>query len=211
MKVIFWDWNGTIADDASLTCDVFNDLIERRGCSRITLERYREIYRHPVKHMYEDVGVDLTRHAFEGVANEWHQEYLSRLPAVALHHDAIPAFAALHQRGCRQMVLSALPQRLLDQSIKNHDVAHFFEKVVGLSDNLGHGKVGEARKLVEFLGVAGSDITVIGDSSHDAEVAREISANCFLVARGAESRARLEAHGYPVLDAFEQLLPQARS
>lgn len=209
MKVIFWDWNGTIANDASLTCDVFNDLIERLGCSRVTLERYREIYRHPLQRMYEDVGVDFTRHPFELIANEWHQEYCSRLPSVGLHHDALPAFEALSQRGSRQMVLSALPQRLLDQSIQNHKIAHFFEKVVGLSDDLGHGKVGEAIKLVEFLGIRGSDITVIGDSSHDAEVAREISANCFLVARGAESRSRLEAHGYPVFETFNQFLALA--
>lgn len=206
MKVVLWDWNGTIIDDASILCEVFNAVIEPRGCQPISLERYREIYRHPIKEMYRDAGFDFDRYSFEEVSHEWHDRYLQVLPEVALHHDTMLALESLQKRGSRQMVLSALPQTLLNESIKTRGVDHFFERVHGLSNNAGHGKIDEAISLVETLAVPGRDITVIGDSSHDAEVAREISAQCVLVARGAESRARLEVHGFPVVDSFEGII-----
>jgi phosphoglycolate phosphatase len=49
-------------------------------------------------------------------------------------------------------------------------------------------------------------VTVIGDSSHDAEVARALGAKCILVARGLESASRLQKNGVPVIDSFENLL-----
>ncbi len=206
MKVVFWDWNGTLVNDATVLCDVFNALIEARGYSPVSLERYREIYRHPVQHMYEDAGVDLSKHDFPELARAWHQEYTSRVGTISLHHDALTALNTLKRRGSRQMVLSALPQSILAESVRQHGVGHFFEYVRGISHFLGDSKVAEGLDLVKTLGVTGAEVTIIGDSSHDAEVARELSARCVLVARGGESRARLEVHGFPVVDSFQSII-----
>lgn len=206
MKVVFWDWNGTLVNDAAVLCDVFNALIEARGYAPISMDRYREIYRHPVQGMYEDAGVDLSKHDFAEIAHSWHEEYTARVGTISLHHDALTALNALKTRGSRQMVLSALPQSILVESVKQHGVGHFFEHVRGLAHLRGDSKVAEAVNLVGSLGIAGSEITIIGDSSHDAEVARELSAQCFLVARGAESRAKLALHGFPVVDSFHTII-----
>ena len=206
MRVVFWDWNGTLVNDAPVLCDVFNVLIESRGYAPVSLERYREIYRHPVQQMYEDAGVDLSKHDFSDLAREWHEEYTSRVETISLHHDTVAALTALKTRGSRQMVLSALPQSILIESVQQHGVRHFFEHVRGISNFLGDSKVAEGIDLARTLGVPGSEITIVGDSSHDAEVARELSAQCVLVARGGESRARLEEQGFPVVDSFQSLI-----
>jgi phosphoglycolate phosphatase len=86
-----------------------------------------------------------------------------------------------------------------------HQIDHFFEQVVGISDKLAEGKVAEGLALKAKLGVSGSDITIIGDSSHDAEVARALDSRCILVARGSESRARLTQAGFPVVDSLEMV------
>jgi phosphoglycolate phosphatase len=104
------------------------------------------------------------------------------------------------------MVVSALPHDFLGVQVRRFGVEHFFEHVSGIPDQLAHSKVEQAVELAGRLRALGDDITVIGDSSHDAEVARELAAQCILVARGAESRSRLEAHGYPVFDDFSQLI-----
>jgi phosphoglycolate phosphatase len=206
MKIVFWDWNGTLVNDAPVLCDVFNAVVEPRGGSPLSLDQYREVYRHPIRSMYEMVGFDFDRHSFEEVAHLWHQEYQARVPTIQLHHDSLAALESLKRRGSRQFVLSALPHDLLVQSVASFALGHFFEEVCGISNSLGISKVEEGRTLVERLQIPGSDITIIGDSSHDAEVAREIAANCILVARGGESRTRLEASGFPVVDSFASLV-----
>lgn len=206
MKVVLWDWNGTLLNDAPILWGIFNELMLTYGHDTVTFERYQEIYRHPVQAMYEDVGFDLARHSFDEVALKWHDLYRVRMSSVSLHDDVVPTLTNLSQRGSRQMVLSALPETLLRDVVRMHAVDHFFEEVRGLSDHYAKGKVDVGKVLVERLGVVGSEITVIGDSSHDAEVADALGARCLLVCRGAESKRRLEAHGVPVLDSFEAIL-----
>ncbi len=206
MKLVLWDWNGTLLNDAPILWGIFNELMHTYGYDTVTFERYQEIYRHPVQEMYEEVGFDLERYSFDEVALKWHDLYRLRMSSVSLHDDVPRALTTLSQRGSRQMVLSALPEVLLRDVVRVHGIDHFFEQVRGLSDHHARGKVDVGKVLVESLDVDGSEITVIGDSSHDAEVARQIGSRCLLVCRGAESKQRLEAHGFPVLESLEAIL-----
>ena len=206
MKVVFWDWNGTLVNDASVLCDSFNRVLQKRGIQTVSLDRYREISQHPVQLMYEEMGLDFARHSFQEIAEEWHRHYCDRALDIQLHHDSLNTLQALQLRGARQMVLSALPKDVLTQSVRSYSVENFFEHVVGIHRNRADTKVAEGVSLLRRLGVKGTDVTIIGDSSHDVEVARELKAHCILVARGAESRSRLEAHGFPVLDSFSAII-----
>jgi phosphoglycolate phosphatase len=206
MKVVFWDWNGTLVNDAPVLCEVFNVLVSARGYSPVTLEEYRELYRHPVREMYERIGFDFEKHPFEKVAREWNEVYRQRVSSIQLHGDSISTLEALRKRGSRQAVLSALPHEVLLESVATQGVGHFFDQVAGIAHDRGDSKVQEGIELANLMGAKGEDITIVGDSSHDAEVARELSARCILVARGGESRRRLESNGFPVVDSFEGLL-----
>jgi phosphoglycolate phosphatase len=206
MKVVFWDWNGTLVNDAPVLCEVFNVLVTARGHSPVTLDEYRELYRHPVREMYERIGFNFEKHPFEVVAREWHEAYRQRVPSIQLHSDALPTLEALRVRGSRQAVLSALPHQLLVESVENHGVKRFFDQVAGIAREKADSKIQEGVQLAKVMGVGGDEITIIGDSSHDAEVARELSARCILVARGGESRSRLESNGFPVVDSFASFL-----
>ena len=206
MNVVFWDWNGTLVNDALVLCDVFNVLVTARGFAPVTLDEYRELYRHPVREMYEEIGFDFGKHPFEVVAREWNAEYCRRVASIQLHEDSRTALEALQNRGSRQAVLSALPHHVLVESVATHGVGHFFDHVVGIARDRGDSKVREGVQLAELMGARGRDITIVGDSSHDAEVARELSAHCILVARGGESRSRLETNGFPVVDSFASLI-----
>lgn len=210
MRYIFWDWNGTLVNDAHALCEAFNQLISQRGIRPVSLERYRDIYQHPIKKMYSEVGVDLAAHPFEAMADLWHQLYQDAVAGSALHHDVLSTISALSERGSSHNVVSALPHEVLITQVERFGVRHLFDNVHGISDAFAESKIAQAVQLAERLAARGGEITVVGDSSHDAEVARELSANCVLVARGAESRARLERNGYPVVDDFSFLMALER-
>jgi phosphoglycolate phosphatase len=158
--------------------------------------------------MYEAVGIDFSLHSYDEMAHEWHAVYQNYRPSITLHHDSLTALETFRRRGARQMILSALPQEHLHSSAHQFGVADYFERIVGVSDNRGQGKRAEGAWLLQETGAPASDVTIIGDSSHDAEIARELRLNCILVARGAESRSRLETHGYPVHESLDALLSQ---
>jgi phosphoglycolate phosphatase len=49
-------------------------------------------------------------------------------------------------------------------------------------------------------------ILYVGDTTHDAENAKVLEADCLLFAGGHHSRSRLEACGYPVIGRIEEIV-----
>ena len=43
-KLIIWDWNGTLIDDAWLCVEILNNILEKRGLNAITIDEYRESF-----------------------------------------------------------------------------------------------------------------------------------------------------------------------
>ena len=208
MKVILWDWNGTLLNDTPVTADIFNMLRIECGYAPISVEQYRDLYRHPIREMYEDAGMDLSRHSFEWLAARWSDIYRTYHSPATLHDDALSVLQAFQERGTRQAILSALPHHILQQSVKAHEINHFFETIHGATDALGHSKIEMGKEVAQNLGLAGKEITIIGDSTHDAEVAQELGAHCFLVPRGAESESRLRRAGFPMCENLLEVYKQ---
>ena len=50
---VFWDWNGTLFDDAYATCESVNTMLKKRGISPISLESYRELIEVPIINFYK--------------------------------------------------------------------------------------------------------------------------------------------------------------
>jgi phosphoglycolate phosphatase len=87
MKVLIWDWNGTLLNDATIAWGAFNDLLVSYGHQQISFAHYQEIYGHPASRMYEAVGVDLGQHDFDRISADYHDFYRARSGEALLHHD----------------------------------------------------------------------------------------------------------------------------
>ena len=61
-------------------------------------------------------------------------------------------------------------------------------------------------QLLELLPHDASEVLLIGDTLHDAEVADAIGVDCVLVAHGYQSRQRLVQSGRPVIDSLSELM-----
>ena len=208
MKMIFWDWNGTLINDTPVNVDIFNRVREHYGHAPVSVERYREIYQHPIRGMYEQSGFDFAKDSYEDIAERWIQIYHTYPNPPKLHDDTVPVLEAFQEKGARQAILSALPHAALEKAVAHHGIDHFFEAVRGAVDVFGHGKVFEGVQLARHVELAGADITIVGDSTHDAEVAQELGARCYLVSLGAESERRLLETGFPVCGSLSDVYRQ---
>lgn len=203
---IIWDWNGTLLNDAQYSWRVFNTIASRRGLPEVSFTRYQELYMHPVERMYENAGFDFSIEPFSVVTQEWHDLYIEHANSLALFHKAEEAISYAKELNISQHIVSALPHSVLEVSVKKQEIYHHFATVCGLDDLHGRSKVENAIELTSSLGAPPSSILVIGDSSHDAEVARAVGAHCVLVTSGYEDSARLARNGYPLATgAFEAL------
>ena len=204
-RFVIWDWNGTLINDAHDSVDVVNRLLRKRALPDVTLEQYRELYTHPVKRIYEQLGFDLDDESWARLCDEWFEDYVSNVAVLKLHSDSLSILQAFKGFGCVQAVLSALPHELLLKSIDQHGLSPFFHTVSGLNDRLGISKVGNGNWVMERIHAVPATSVMIGDSSHDFEVAQHLGIDCLLVARGLESRRRLELNACPVFEDFAGL------
>ena len=111
---------------------------------------------------------------------------------------------ATFHAGLRQVVLSATRRDMLEDQIRRFPIRHFFYDVLGLDDIYAGSKEEIGRAYLHGCGIPAEATVMLGDTLHDAEVARAIDAHCILIARGHQSRDMLETSGYPVVDTLEQ-------
>ncbi len=200
-RVVFWDWNGTLLNDAQYAMQVRNRVFPRFGLPQIAnIEAYHEQFTFPVKLYYERAGV--TEDMFSAVANAWMDEYMAGCGAVPLFADALDALDAFQAGGYKQVVLSASKREHLCAQLENAGILHRFDDVLGLSHIYATDKTEIARDWLSRNGCLPAHCLLLGDTVHDALVAQALQMDCALIARGHMSRQTLQKTGCPVFDTL---------
>lgn len=201
IRQVLWDWNGTLLDDLTYAIGVRNRTFPAFGLPRIgSVAEYHRQFTFPVRRYYERAGV--TDETFVAVAHAWMAEYVRGFEAVPLHGDAVETLARFAAAGVRQAVLSATRRDMLESQIARFPIRAYFTDVLGLSDIYARSKEAVGLDYLARCGVPAASTLMIGDTLHDAEVARAMGTGCVLVARGHQSRETLLTAGVPVMDTL---------
>ena len=201
IRQVLWDWNGTLLDDLTYAIGVRNRTFPAFGLPRIgSVAEYRRQFTFPVRRYYERAGV--TDETFVAVAHAWMAEYVRGFDTVPLHGDAVETLARFAAAGVRQAVLSATRRDMLESQIARFPIRAYFTDVLGLSDIYARSKEAVGLDYLARCGVPAASTLMIGDTLHDAEVARAMGTGCVLVARGHQSRETLLTAGVPVMDTL---------
>ncbi len=201
IRQVLWDWNGTLLDDLAYAIGVRNRTFPAFGLPRIgSVAEYHRQFTFPVRRYYERAGV--TDETFVAVAHAWMAEYVRGFDAVPLHGDAVETLARFAAAGVRQAVLSATRRDMLESQIARFPIRACFTDVLGLSDIYARSKEAVGLDYLARCGVPAASTLMIGDTLHDAEVARAMGTGCVLVARGHQSRETLLTAGVPVMDTL---------
>jgi len=196
---IIWDWNGTLLDDAEICLEAINKMLQARNLPLLGLDKYREVFTFPVIDYYKEVGFNFTIEEWEPVAMEFIHLYLNALPGCDLTPFAAETLESFKQKGYRQAIISAMEHDALLKSVSELGIQSYFDYIGGIGDHYGGGKIDNARNYFNKAGLNPDQITLIGDTLHDSEVAAELQCKCILVATGHQSFVRLNKSGLPVI------------
>lgn len=206
IKHVIWDWNGTLLDDAWLCVDVMNEVLARRALPKLTLERYGEVFRFPVRDYYAELGFDFEREPFEVIGTEFIEGYSAREAACDLRPEARNVLEGIAGAGLTQSVLSASQLSRLQHQAQRLDVHASFNAIVGLDDHYAASKVEVGRRWLEASGVDPEKTVLVGDTDHDVEVAQHLGVRCLLVPSGHQAPERLRASGAEVANDLGRVL-----
>ena len=201
---VLFDWNGTLQDDLHAAVAGTNALLADQGRPPIDEARYRAVFSFPARGCYEALGIDVAHHDWSALCDRFFAVFSSD-PSVRLFPGAAAALRTLRGAGISLSIVSSSEGRELERALRRHGVRDLFEAVSGHSDAAAGSKIGRAEALFSALALPPAAVCMVGDTSHDWEVARALGCACVLVASGYESRSRLERRGVPVLESVADL------
>lgn len=204
---IIWDWNGTLLNDVELCANVMNLLLTQESLPNISIQKYKEIFTFPVVEYYRIAGHTFEKKSFEVLGRQFMEEYEIRKNKCDLYLGVREILIELERSHIQQHLLSAYEQSSLNRILKDFEIENYFQNIVGLDNIYAGGKSHLAKGLVAKIrsnGFAGN-ILLIGDTSHDYEVAREINSDCILLSHGHQDDERLLRLGIPVAKDFNEL------
>jgi phosphoglycolate phosphatase len=204
-KHVVWDWNGTLLDDVQSCLTVLNQMLIQRQMSTINIQQYRERLDFPVMDFYRDIGFDFQKETYQSVANEYIAGYDHCWPRCPLHQGARDILQSLNAAGISQSVLSAYQQNRLEEAVDYFDLTCFFVKLIGLNDLYAAGKAANGKRWIQQLNHPTCEVLLIGDTVHDADVARQMGIDCVLTTFGHNSEQRLQNCGVRLFDSLTEI------
>lgn len=201
---VIWDFNGTVLSDMQAGILAVNEMLAARGLPVLAdLESYRRTFCFPVEKYYRDLGFDFEKEDYKTVlAPLWVSLYNIYSKESPLFAGVAELTAALRAAGVHQSILSASEKVMMEAQLRERAALSFFDEIWGNDSIHAYGK----NALAAAWRAAHKDAraVLLGDTTHDFEVAREMGADCILICAGHHDEARLCACGVPVVkDLFE--------
>jgi len=206
IKHIIWDWNGTLLDDRWLCVEAINTALNKRKISTLTEDRYREIFSFPVEDYYKKVGFDFEKEPFHVPGDEFVEYYEDHFHRVDLHDEVIPVLDRIKGSSRSQSILSAGKQEFLIEWIKDHGLADYFIKVLGIDNQYATGKTALGVSWINEMQYHPEEVIMVGDTIHDSEVAEAMEIDCVLVSNGHVSQERLKTTGRKVVSDLNEFI-----
>lgn len=197
--MIFWDWNGTLLDDAEYSMNVMNRILTLRKLPVIpSLEAYRRVFCFPVTDYYRRVGV--TEATLDEDGHRWMDLYVENEKVCPLRERAEEALRFVRAQNEKQMILSASTVPLLDLQTRERGVFSLLDGILALDNIWAAGKIEIGLKYMRENSLSPDLCCMIGDSLHDAEVAGALKCRCVLVRNGHQNDETIRKAGVPITD-----------
>lgn len=201
---IFWDWNGTLLDDARAAWLAVNDMLTSRKLPLITLEQYREYIDVPIVRFYEHV-MDMSKEDMHSLSVEFDSLWAKHLPDDAVTETTVDLLSKLSQKGIKQYIFSSSRNDIISPYLKSFGIDGYFTAVLGATDRFVGSKAERTRDYIISNGIDLDKTIFIGDMVHDFEVASFVGASSILVSSGHQSKSALVKTGTTVVSSLSEI------
>lgn len=191
--LIVFDWDGTLMDSAAAI--VFAILA---ACRDLGLPEPPESR---ARHVIGLGLVDALRHAVPELAEtdyprmveRYRHHYLSRDHELTLFPGTLEMIAGLSQRGRMLGVATGKSRLGLDRALRHSNLAEFFHCTRCADECFSKPHPAMLEEIMDDLGVSREHTLMVGDTTHDLQMASNAGVASLAVAFGAHPRTALEA------------------
>ncbi len=197
IKLVFFDWNGTLLSDATAGLEATNNLLCQFNIKPIAIKTYRDLFEMPVTKFYSEVGID-EKLFFENhskIQDRYHSFYEKRAEHCRARAGTDVLLKWLHSEGIRSVILSNHTVEGIEKHLKRLKLEKYIDVVLAHDNIMSTGTKNKAKYAEEYVrekGFSPKQILVVGDAPEEAKIARQLNAKSVLVSGGWYSERRLK-------------------
>lgn len=206
IKYVFFDFNGTILDDVNLCLNLLNKLLTLQNKKNLDIFEYRNVFTFPIKKYYELAGIDFNLNSFEELSEIFINDYQEASYNCNVYPNLREVLAKLTKSNIKKVVLSASQ---IDNLLKQLEVLNLkseFDNVLGLDNIYATSKVLVAKDFINNNKINPKEVLLVGDTTHDFEVASELGFKVILFAGGHQSITVLSKTNAPIISDLSEVL-----
>lgn len=202
---IIFDFNGTILNDVETGIKSINVLLSRRNLPLIdSVAKYHSFFRFPIIDYYRAVGFDIDGEGYDVLAHEWVEQYMKFSADAKMYDGVARVLSELKSRGARLVMLTMTERAMLEKQLIPLGIRDYFDDIVGLDNIYAESKLDIGKQWMALT--KPRKALMIGDTTHDYEVAQAMGADCILISQGHNSKTTLSQCGVPVFDNILEVL-----
>src|SRR5262245_3919977 len=191
--LLVFDWDGTVVDSAAHIVDSLQAACRDIGQPVPSAERARYIIGLGMADAMAYLLPDLAQSEYAQLADRYRVHYLAGDHRVAPFDGVREGLGQLHARGFLLGVATGKSRRGLDRALQDSGVQPFFHLSRCADEGFPKPHPEMLIYLMDTLGVDPQRTLMIGDTSHDLEMARAAGVTGLAVTYGAHEAAALQA------------------
>jgi phosphoglycolate phosphatase len=192
-ELLVFDWDGTLMDSAAAICASLQAACRDLALAVPPDEDARFIIGLGLNDAMAHILPGLPHEEYSRVAERYRHHFLAADGATTLFPGAAETIAELHEAGFMLAVATGKSRRGLDRALGATGLARYFHATRCADEGFSKPHPGMLQQLMAELGADRDRTLMIGDTTHDMEMARSAGVARVAVAYGAHAREELLA------------------
>jgi len=198
VELVVFDWNGTLLADTQAMMDAGNLVIKTFGGKPLSRAEYSKAFDFPTMEFYCKQGSDQKSMIEGDYVGVFHNHYETRAKKCRTRRGARGVLKYLQGNSIKSVILSNHVNDAINEQLRRLDIKDYFHEVLGNRDKsltaTGRNKVQRIRDYLDINDVNSEKAIIIGDSTEDIEIGKELGMQTIGLTGGYFSTPRLRAH-----------------
>jgi len=205
-RLVVFDWDGTLADSTTIIATSIQRACEDLGLPVPDDRAARHVIGLGLADALRHVAPDLPTERYPELSLRYRDHYLARDPDIPLFGGAMELVRDLREAGYTLAIATGKSRRGLDRALDQQALREIFHHTRCADEGRPKPDPDMLLHLMQLARVDPSETLMIGDTTHDIELARNAGAAVIAVSYGAHALEDLALRdGVPVVHSITEL------
>ncbi|EXU81224.1 HAD-IA family hydrolase [Comamonas aquatica] len=191
--LIAFDWDGTLFDSTAAITRSIQLAVADVGGTVPSDAQASYVIGMALLPALAHAAPDVPQEKYNDLANRYRYHYLKQQELITLFAGVLPMLEALRERGHWLAVATGKSRRGLNEALQHADLRGMFDSSRTADETAGKPHPLMLQELMAELDVPPERLLMIGDTTHDLEMARNAGCASVAVAYGAHDPRDLQA------------------